>query len=453
MKINFLNKILKVKKDWINFYKKNKNIESFKNKIKLSTRNFYNSFNKKKISFILECKKKSPSLGLLRKNFNLFDISNIYKKYASVISVVTEEKYFGGNFKNLSIVSNLVKQPILCKDFIIDEYQIYLARYYQADAILLMLSILHDNEYIYLSNIAKKLNMGVLTEINNIDEMKRAIKLKSKIIGINNRNLNNLSIDLNITKKIAPLIPKKNIIISESGIDSFKKIRKLKKIVNGFLIGSYIMKKKNIKNTIKSLIFGNNKICGLTRKKDAIISEKSGAIYGGLIFCNNSVRKININLAKKIINSSNLKYVAVFNNNSIQEIIDICNKINLQAIQLHGNETQKFINNLIKKINPKIKIWKTFIINNKFPKMNFNFIKHYLFDNNKNNNKKTFNWSILKNKNIENVFLAGGLNEKNCKKVMKFNCFGLDFNSGLEKKHRIKDKKKIKNIFNILRNY
>ncbi|WP_343190474.1 bifunctional indole-3-glycerol-phosphate synthase TrpC/phosphoribosylanthranilate isomerase TrpF [Buchnera aphidicola (Mollitrichosiphum nigrofasciatum)] len=453
MKNNILKKILKKKKEWIHYNKIANPISSFKNNIIKSDRNFYSNLKKEYPAYILECKKYSPSHGLLRNKFDLPKITNIYKKYASAISVVTDEEFFKGSFKNLLLVRNNVHQPVLCKDFIIDKYQIYLARYYKADAILLMLSILNDAQYIYLSNIAKKLNMGILTEIYDINEMHRAQNLKAKVIGINNRNLNDLNINIQNTQKIAPLISKKTIIISESGINSFKQIKKLRKMVHGFLIGSYLMKKKNIDHAIKRLIFGNNKICGLTNTQDAICSEKNGAIYGGLILCKNSPRKININKAKKIISNTNLKHVAVFQNNTARYIINVCKKINLYAIQLHGNETQEYINNIRRNISSKIKIWKSIPIINSFPNLKFIHVKKYIFDNIIGGSGNTFNWSILKNKKINNIFIAGGLNIDNCKIALKFDCFGLDFNSGIESIPGIKSEKKIQKIFKILRTF
>ncbi|MDE5285579.1 MAG: bifunctional indole-3-glycerol phosphate synthase/phosphoribosylanthranilate isomerase, partial [Buchnera aphidicola] len=186
---------------------------------------------KQKPCFILECKKQSPSLGLLRQDFNLYKIANIYKKYANAISVLTDEKYFHGNFKFIKEIRNYLDQPILCKDFFIDPYQVYLARYYHADAILLMLSILNNDEYLHMSNIAQKMNMDVLTEIHTKEELKRAITLKAKIIGINNRNLHDLSINLKNTADLAPLIPNNVTIISESGLQTHHQIKRLSKFV------------------------------------------------------------------------------------------------------------------------------------------------------------------------------------------------------------------------------
>ncbi|CAL4320949.1 bifunctional indole-3-glycerol-phosphate synthase TrpC/phosphoribosylanthranilate isomerase TrpF [Buchnera aphidicola] len=454
MKKTVLEKILNKKKKWTDFKKLEIPLEDIKKKICIKTRNFIQALNIKRPTFILEFKKSSPSLGLINNNFNLKKISQVYKKYSSVISVVTEENYFHGNIKNIPIIKKYVKQPILCKDFIFDPYQIYLARYYQADAILLMLSVLNDEQYLYLSHISRKLNLGILTEISNLKELKRALKLKVKVIGINNRNLHDLSIDINKTKNLSPFIQNKSIIISESGIYTNQQVKELSPFVNGFLIGSSLMKSNNLEISIKKIIFGNNKICGLTRVKDAKYSKKYGAIYGGLIFCKNSPRKINKKISTQITQIKNLLFVGVFQNQKIEFILKKIFLLNLKIIQLHGIENSKYIALLRKKIGQKIKIWKSINVNqNKFFYKKNKKINKYLFDNKNPGSGKCFDWNILKKENYKNIILSGGLNTKNCKKASKIGFFGLDFNSGLEKRIGIKDKKKIKKIFNILRNF
>jgi indole-3-glycerol phosphate synthase/phosphoribosylanthranilate isomerase len=324
-----------------------------------------------------------------------------------------------------------------------------LARYYNADAILLMLSVLNDVQYIELSRIAKELNMGILTEINNLEELKRAIKLNASVIGINNRNLHDLSIDLNRTRSLSPLI-KNRIIISESGIKTHHQIKELSKIVNGFLIGSSLMRKKNLETDIKSLIIGDNKICGLTRIIDAKIVENCGAVYGGLIFAKNSLRKINKKIAKKIIFDNSLRFVGVFQNQDIETIIDIAEQLSLYAVQLHGSEDQDYINMLRRRLCKNIRIWKAFSIQSTLPLLNLNNVDKYIFDSGSGGTNRAFNWSILKGSILDNVILAGGINTNNFLIASQFNCSGLDFNSGVEKSPGIKDHKKINLIFKTL---
>ena len=181
----------------------------------------------------MECKKASPSKGLIRAEFNLEDIANVYKHYAYAVSVLTDEKYFQGNFEFLPLVRGIVSQPVLCKDFMISEYQVYLARYYQADAILLMLSVLNNETYRVLADLAHSLGMGVLTETSNEEEFERALALDAKLSVLIIVTCHDLTVDLNrvveLTKKYADRIPADVRIISESGIYNHNQIRQITK--------------------------------------------------------------------------------------------------------------------------------------------------------------------------------------------------------------------------------
>ncbi|XBC43571.1 MAG: bifunctional indole-3-glycerol-phosphate synthase TrpC/phosphoribosylanthranilate isomerase TrpF [Buchnera aphidicola (Meitanaphis flavogallis)] len=453
MLTSILQKIIKNKLSWIANRKKIQPLSTFKNDITLSDRNFYQSLKQTHPAFILEFKKASPSLGVLN-NFDPKFVAKTYKKYASAISVLTDEKYFHGKFEFIPTIRNIaVNQPILCKDFFTDPYQIYLARYYQADAILLMLSILNDYQYLLLKKLAKSLNMGILTEINNIEELNRAINLNAKIIGINNRNLRDFSISMTNTPYLASKIPKNIIIISESGIKNYHQLRQLKSVVQGFLIGSALMIGSNLENSIRKIIIGNNKICGLTRLQDVKISKKYGAIYAGFIFCKSSPRYINFETAININNVILMKYIGVFCNEDIDSIIHLVKYLSLYAVQLHGKEDQIYINNLRKKLPENIKIWKAISLNNKNKPSNFKHVDKYIFDNACGGSGSPFDWSLLKNQELKNVILAGGLNIKNCILASNLGCFGLDFNSGLEISPGIKDASKIASLFHSLREH
>ena len=278
-----LHKIVRDKAVWVAARKEQQPLTSFQNEIQPSQRNFYDALKGTKTVFILECKKASPSKGTIRDNFDPVEIATVYKDYASAISVLTDEKYFQGSFDFLPLVSNAVTQPVLCKDFIIDPYQIHLARFYQADAILLMLSVLDDDQYVRLAAVAHSLNMGVLTEASNEEELERAVQLKAKVVGINNRDLRDLSIDLDRTRQLAPRVPHGVTVISESGINNYAQIRELSRFANGFLIGSALMSETNLTGAVRRVMLGDNKVCGLTRPQDASVAHDAGAIYGGLI--------------------------------------------------------------------------------------------------------------------------------------------------------------------------
>ena len=162
-----LQKIVDDKKIWIAARKAAQPLSDFQAEVTPSDRSFTQALRKHNPAFILECKKASPSKGLIRDVFDPAAIATVYRDYASAISVLTDEKYFQGDFTFLPIVRQAVHQPVLCKDFMVDPYQVWLARYYQADAILLMLSVLDDDQYRLLAEVAKTLQMGSLTEVSN----------------------------------------------------------------------------------------------------------------------------------------------------------------------------------------------------------------------------------------------------------------------------------------------
>ena len=194
-----LAKIVADKAIWVEARKQQQPLASFQNEVQPSTRHFYDALQGARTAFILECKKASPSKGVIRDDFDPARIAAIYKHYASAISVLTDEKYFQGSFNFLPIVSQIAPQPILCKDFIIDPYQIYRA--------LLPCRCLHYLSVLMTTNIkarvAHSLEMGVLTG-SVMKRNRSAPSIGSKVVGINNRDLRDLSIDLNRTRELAP---------------------------------------------------------------------------------------------------------------------------------------------------------------------------------------------------------------------------------------------------------
>ena len=172
-----LQKIVQDKARWVEQKEQAFPLSQFRHQLTQSDRSFYQALAKGSHdlpAYILECKKASPSKGLIRADFDLDAIAQVYKHYASAISVLTDEQYFQGDFAYISQVRQQVEQPVLCKDFMISPYQVYLARFHQADAILLMLSVVDDDTYRELSELAHSLGMGVLTETSNEAEFERA---------------------------------------------------------------------------------------------------------------------------------------------------------------------------------------------------------------------------------------------------------------------------------------
>ena len=448
-----LAKIVADKAIWVEARKAQQPLATFQNEVVPSSRRFYDALQGARTAFILECKKASPSKGVIREDFDPARIAGVYKHHASAISVLTDEKYFQGSFDFLPVVSGIAPQPILCKDFIIDPYQIWLARFYQADACLLMLSVLDDEQYRQLSAVAHSLNMGVLTEVSNEEELERAIALEAKVVGINNRDLRDLSIDLDRTRQLAPRLGAGVTVISESGIHTYAQVRELSHFANGFLIGSAMMEHDDLNAAVRRVLLGENKVCGLTRAQDATAALEAGAVYGGLIFVESSPRFVTDAQARDVMAGAPLSYVGVFRDAAIDDIVAKAEALSLAAVQLHGSEDQAYIDTLRQALAPKVQIWKAQSVSNILPPRNLTHVDKYVLDNGQGGSGERFDWSLLSGEKLDNVLLAGGLSPDNCVEAAKAGCAGLDFNSGVESQPGIKDASKLASVFKTLRAY
>ncbi|MEZ3500513.1 bifunctional indole-3-glycerol-phosphate synthase TrpC/phosphoribosylanthranilate isomerase TrpF [Pantoea sp. KPR_PJ] len=453
MQGTILDKIVQDKAQWVEARKAQQPLATFQDQVQPAGRSFYHALQGARTVFILECKKASPSKGLIREDFDPAAIAGIYRHHASAVSVLTDEKYFQGSFDFLPIVSAALTQPVLCKDFIIDPYQIYLARHYQADAILLMLSVLDDEQYRQLAAVAHSLKMGVLTEVSNEAELERAIALEAKVVGINNRDLRDMSIDLNRTRQLAPRLSHGVTVISESGIHNYAQVRELSHFANGFLIGSALMEEADLAGAVRRVLLGDNKVCGLTRAEDARAVWEAGALYGGLIFAEGSPRYVSEAQAHQIIAGAPLHYVGVFRNATISDIVTKAVALKLAAVQLHGDEDPACVAELRAALPVDIAIWKALSIKDALPARDWPHVDRYVFDNGNGGSGQRFDWSLLQDQELSNVLLAGGLGADNCVEAARLGCAGLDFNSGVESAPGLKDASKIAAVFRTLRAY
>lgn len=207
------------------------------------------------IRLIAEVKKASPSKGLIRKDFDHKAIAGAYRENkADAISVLTEEDFFEGRLNFLAEVKTISLLPVLRKDFIFDEYQIYEARANQADAILLIAAILDKNQAEEYLHISRELGMAVLFEVHDHQELEMALRIKAPVIGINNRNLKTLQIDMNTTLELKGEIPSGRIIVSESGIRTRDDVLRLERAgIDAMLIGTSFMEAADIGRKIEEL--------------------------------------------------------------------------------------------------------------------------------------------------------------------------------------------------------
>jgi indole-3-glycerol phosphate synthase len=209
-----------------------------------------------RLRLIAEVKQASPSRGVLSPNFNPTELARRYGEGgAAAISVLTEGNYFMGSIEHLPAIKEVVGLPLLRKDFIFDDYQIYESRAYGADALLLIAAILSQRQLGELVSLSHSLGLRCLVEVHNEDEVERAVLSEAAIIGINNRDLKTLSVDINVTRRLRPLVPKEKTVVSESGIKSRKDIEMLRKWgVHAVLVGEALVTADNIAGKMKELL-------------------------------------------------------------------------------------------------------------------------------------------------------------------------------------------------------
>ena len=208
------------------------------------------------IRIIAEVKKASPSKGIIREDFNPVELACTFEENGAVaLSVLTDKKYFQGDFDYLASIKRATAIPLLDKDFIIDPYQIYQARMYGADAVLLIAAILSDDLLADYLELTKQLGLSALVEVHTLDELQRVLAMNTPIIGINNRNLATFQVSIKTSLELLTYIPEGTLIVSESGIDSKKEIISLRERgVHAFLIGEALMKEPDAGKKLRELI-------------------------------------------------------------------------------------------------------------------------------------------------------------------------------------------------------
>ncbi|MDR3613408.1 MAG: indole-3-glycerol phosphate synthase TrpC [Candidatus Obscuribacterales bacterium] len=250
---NILAEIVANKRLEIEERKKLRSVSDLTMNLDLADEGFKRSLSGDGLKLIAEIKPASPSAGVLQAAPDTKKIVEVYDQYADSISVLTDKKYFSGSLDLLSEVKTISQRPLLCKDFILDEYQVIEARKFGADAVLLIVKILDPATLRTLTKAARALGMTALIEIQDEDELFTALTVRPDIILINNRNLDTMKIDLSTTVRLAPLIPKDIICVSASGLTSRADLDSLMQYCNRFLIGSVLMKSADMTGKLKEL--------------------------------------------------------------------------------------------------------------------------------------------------------------------------------------------------------
>lgn len=253
---SILTRIAEHKKEEVRIAKQKRPVSMLVNNAPI--RNFVNAIEASKPAIIAEIKRASPSKGIIREDFNVATIAEIYAANgACCLSVLTDEHFFQGHADYLATAKEHCDLPVLRKDFIIDAYQIYESRALGADCILLIVALLDNTQLKEYCQLAQELGMAVLVESHTQDELQRAITLPTPLMGINNRSLHTFVTDLQTSIDLASFIPNDKIIITESGINTHTDVqRMLAHGINAFLVGECLMRADDIGIELRRIIQG-----------------------------------------------------------------------------------------------------------------------------------------------------------------------------------------------------
>ncbi len=403
-----------------------------------SMRDFTTAIKGNGLSLIAEVKKVSPSEGVIcKKRFSPVQIAKIYERSGvSAISVVCDKKFFHGDLTHLkNIAANTLYAPLLCKDFVIDEYQIYEARKNGADAILLIATILTEKQIRGFLEIAESLKMAAICEVHSLSELEKVLKTPAKIIGINNRDLHTFKVNIATTVNLSKHIPADKLIISESGFSSKEDVDKVRGRADAILVGTSLMQGMKIGVFLRKKV----KICGIRTVKEAKFCERLGIDFIGLNFIPASRRCITQNKALAVCNAvEKVSIVGVFQDQPLSTVNGIVGKLNLDYIQLSGDESVSFVKKCCRPVIKTISIG----CKNDLNKAN-KFIHHAAYivlDSSTPGSGKQIKVS-LRNLNFP-FFLAGGISPINVRRIFeKTNPLGIDVASGIETNGKIDFKK------------
>ena len=421
-------------------------------------------------NFICEVKKASPSKGIIAEHFPYLDIAKEYEVAgAAAISVLTEPDFFKGDKKYLQEIASTVKIPVLRKDFIIDEYQIYQAKVWGASAILLICACLDVPTLTKFRELADSLGLSSLVEAHDEQEVQMAIDCGARIIGVNNRNLKDFTVDVQNSVRLRNLVQDDVIFVSESGLETPEDIQVLRDNNIGVaLMGETFMRSPNKVEKL-AYLYGPTyytpkvKMCGISKVETIPAVVEAKPDYMGLVFAP-SKRQVTVDQAKILVEelhrgyakkygsdtehdkNGTIKTVGVFVNETVENLVTIANEANLDAVQLHGDEDEAFIQSLKERTN--VEIWKAVQIRSAadVEKWIDSSADILLFDayhkDERGGTGEVFDWSSLDA--FERPFmLAGGIDSTNVARAIRtVRSYGIDISSGIET-NGVKDDEKI----------
>jgi len=437
------------------------------------------ALNAEGINVIAEFKRRSPSRGDINTKAAPADIAHSYEAGgAKAISVLTEEDFFSGSIDDLSQIRGASRLPILRKDFIFDDYQVYESAAAAADALLLIVAALDQNTLTRLRRLTEdELSMDALVEVHTKDELDRAVGAGAKLIGVNNRNLRTFEVSTAVSVELAQAAPRDTTLVSESGLTP-REIRKLRAAgYKGFLVGEALMRFRDPAAELSRFIQNSSdfaktilvKICGITNLQDARAAVDAGADILGFNFYRPSARYITPENARTIIETvrsetapgTQIRYVGVFVDPlSPEDLVRIIEQSAVEAVQLHGDESAEFCK-AVKRLRPKIKIIKVFRVRNGFEPLSAKDFPadEIMLDSYhselRGGTGHSFDWTVAKRTSelIPQLILAGGLTPENVPRaIAEVKPYAVDVCSAVEASPGVKDAELMKAFVRSVRN-
>lgn len=420
-------------------------------------RNLYDALHSSScVRLIAEVKRASPSKGVLAPELDPVETAREYEAHgAAAISVLTEPHFFLGSPEYLTAIKQAVRVPVLRKDFIFDEYQVYEARAWGADAILLICAILDDKQLRHLLGVSQSLGMHCLVEVHTEQEARRATAAGAKIIGVNSRDLVTFEMHPHLMRELRPMLPEECVVVAESGISTTADARRLARYgVQAMLVGESLVVSRNIAGQMRALLDGANnstqvKICGIRQPEHLRTAIEAGADLIGLVFYEPSHRYVTPRQARALVETLDTKrvhadFVGVFVNREANFINDLAEEVGLHYVQLHGNEPPEFSQRIQQPVIRALRLKESSDIEKARAYRDWRL----LLDTPTaqwGGTGETHDWQLAHTMAQElPIILAGGLTPENvAQAIREVQPWGVDVSSGVET-NRVKDDEKIR---------
>jgi indole-3-glycerol phosphate synthase/phosphoribosylanthranilate isomerase len=425
------------------------------------------------VNVIAEFKRRSPSRGVIREDLHPVSVAQAYEiAGAAALSVLTEEQFFGGSMEDLKEARGATLLPVLSKDFVIDPYQVWDAWHAGADAVLLIVAALEDHELKQLLATADEAGLDALVEVHDEAQLREALHAGARVVGVNNRDLTTMAVDLDTSLALAGLIPDDVVAVAESGIRGTGELRRLRDAgYDAVLVGEHLMSGADPGKTLEAMIHGSSgrrwagradragtrvfvKVCGITSVDDALVAARAGADAVGLVFWPGSPRRVDIETARRI--SAALPpfvlRVGVFVDAPREELARTSEAVGLDVLQLHGHEPPEALAGLPRRVVKAVHVGPGFVADSalRYGRAADGILLDTRIPGDKappGGTGVAFDWSLAREvrEKVSFLMLAGGLTPENvARAVTAVRPDAVDVSSGVESAPGRKDPAKVR---------